>query len=254
MTADPRSLPDPFPITLLETPPDAEVVLPGSKSITNRALVCAALADGRSTLSGALFADDTVAMLGVLEALGVRTEADSAAATIMVDGCGGAIPGIEAEVSANQSGTTARFAVPLVATGAAPVVMLIRMRASDGSVRGARAMGVSIEELGEPGRLLLGLWSDGPTRPRCRDVSSQFITGLFCRWGRSPARNSTEPPSPYIDMTVAVMAAFGAAIEHDGQRRVGWGGYRGTDYLIEPDASAASYALAAAAIPEAGSA
>ena len=94
MTADPRSLPDPFPITPLETPPDAEVVLPGSKSITNRALVCAALADGRSTLSGALFADDTVAMLGVLEALGVRTEADPAVATIMVDGCGGAIPGI----------------------------------------------------------------------------------------------------------------------------------------------------------------
>lgn len=258
MTADPRSLPDPFPITPLETPPDAEVVLPGSKSITNRALVCAALADGRSTLSGALFADDTVAMLGVLEALGVRTEADPAAATIMVDGCGGAIPGIEAEVSANQSGTTARFAVPLVATGAAPVVVdahpQMRGRPMDDQFAALRAMGVSIEELGEPGRLparIVGpMQTHEATLPG--DVSSQFITGLLLAGGADRLRVelTTEPISrPYIDMTVAVMAAFGAAIEHDGQRQwsVG-GGYRGTDYLIEPDASAASYALAAAAI------
>ena len=67
MTVDPRTLPDPYGIRPLDGTPDADVVLPGSKSITNRALVCAALAAGRSTLRGALFADDTRAMLHVLE-------------------------------------------------------------------------------------------------------------------------------------------------------------------------------------------
>ena len=57
---DPRTLPDPLPIVPLAAAPDVDVVLPGSKSITNRALVCAALAQGRSTLRGALFADDTL--------------------------------------------------------------------------------------------------------------------------------------------------------------------------------------------------
>ena len=64
---DPRTLPDPLPIEPLASPPDVDVVLPGSKSISNRALVCAALAEGQSVLRGALFADDTRAMLGVLD-------------------------------------------------------------------------------------------------------------------------------------------------------------------------------------------
>ena len=90
---DPRTLPDPLPIEPLASPPDVDVVLPGSKSITNRALVCAALAEGQSVLRGALFADDTRAMLGVLDGLGISTRADEATATIEVDGCGGHLPG-----------------------------------------------------------------------------------------------------------------------------------------------------------------
>ena len=114
---DPRTLPDPLPIEPLASPPDVDVVLPGSKSITNRALVCAALAEGQSVLRGALFADDTRAMLGVLDGLGITTRADETTATIEVDGCGGHLPGAGAHVDANQSGTTARFAVPLAALG-----------------------------------------------------------------------------------------------------------------------------------------
>ncbi|HCH79367.1 MAG TPA: 3-phosphoshikimate 1-carboxyvinyltransferase, partial [Acidimicrobiaceae bacterium] len=120
---DPRTLPDPLPIEPLASPPDVDVVLPGSKSITNRALVCAALAEGQSVLRGALFADDTRAMLGVLDGLGISTRADETTATIEVDGCGGYLPGAGAHVDANQSGTTARFAVPLAALGEVPVVV-----------------------------------------------------------------------------------------------------------------------------------
>lgn len=258
MSADPRLLPDPFMVTTLDRLPDIDVVLPGSKSITNRALICAALAEGRSTLRGALFADDTEAMLDVLRGLGIAIEADADAATIVVDGCGGELPGVEAVVSANQSGTTARFAVPLAALGEAPVVVdahpQMRSRPMDDQFDALRAMGVTIEELGDPGRLPARIV--GPLRNHDAalpgDVSSQFITGLLLAGGADHARVAltTEPISrPYIAMTTAVMKAFGADVDHDNGRvwAVG-GGYRGIEYQVEPDASAASYFLAAAAI------
>lgn len=252
------SLRDPLPITPLERPPDTTVVLPGSKSITNRALVCAALAEGTSTLRGALFADDTEAMLSVLDGLGIVTRVDRMAAVIEVDGCGGELPGMAAEISANQSGTTARFAVPLAALGGAPVVVdadpQMRARPMGDQFAALRSMGVTVEELGEPGRLPARI--TGPLEAHDAavpgDTSSQFITGLMLAGGADSMRIglTTDPISrPYIDMTGSVMASFGAQVEHDGQRvwAVG-GGYSGTDYTIEPDASAASYFLAAAAI------
>ncbi|MEM1335813.1 MAG: 3-phosphoshikimate 1-carboxyvinyltransferase, partial [Actinomycetota bacterium] len=154
---DPRSLPDPLAITPLAASPDADVVLPGSKSITNRALVCAALAEGRSVLRGALFADDTEAMLSVLDGLGIETVVEPDAATIEVHGCGGRLPGRGAEVSANQSGTTARFAVPLAALGGAPVVVdahpQMRARPMGDQFGALRALGVTIDELGDVDRL-----------------------------------------------------------------------------------------------------
>lgn len=251
-------LPDPYPVVPLVRPPDTTVVLPGSKSITNRALVCAALAEGTSVLRGALFADDTEAMLGVLDGLGIVTRADRAAATIEVDGCGGALPGLAAHVTANQSGTTARFTVPLAALSEAPVVVdaheQMRDRPMDDQFDALRAMGVTIEELGDPGRLPARI--TGPITSHdaavAGNTSSQFITGLMLAGAADSLRVglTTDPISrPYIDMTAAVMASFGADVEHDGKTM--WavsGGYTGIDYTVEPDASAASYFLAAAAI------
>ncbi|MEO0492444.1 MAG: 3-phosphoshikimate 1-carboxyvinyltransferase [Actinomycetota bacterium] len=255
---DPRTLPDPLAITPLMAPPDVDVALPGSKSITNRALVCAALAEGRSVLRGALFADDTLAMLGVLDGLGIEASADEATATIEVEGCGGELPGTEARIDANQSGTTARFAVPLAALGAAPVVVdahpQMRGRPMGDQFAALRAMGVTIVELGEPDRLPARITGPiaGTETALPGDTSSQFITGLLLTGGASSMRVAltTEPISrPYIEMTGAVMRSFGAEVDDDGDRvwTVG-GGYTGTDYRIEPDASAASYFLAAAAI------
>ena len=117
-----------------------------------------------------------------------------------------------------------------------------------------RSMGVVIEELGEldrlPARVIGPIAATDAVVPG--DTSSQFITGLLLAGGAGSMRVglTTEPVSrPYIDMTAAVMGSFGAEVEHDGSRvwTVG-GGYSGIDYTIEPDASAASYFLAAAAI------
>lgn len=252
------NLADPHPIAPLAKPPDTAVTLPGSKSITNRALVCAALANGTSMLRGALFADDTEAMLSVLDGLGITTRVDRSAATIEVDGCGGELPGLEAHVSANQSGTTARFAVPLAALSDSPVVVdaheQMRDRPMGDQFAALRAMGVTIEELGVPNRLPARVI--GPITAHDAAVpgntSSQFITGLMLAGAVNSlrVRLTTDPISrPYIDMTGTVMQSFGAEVVHDGNRS--WtvsGGYQGIDYSVEPDASAASYFLAAAAI------
>ena len=100
------SLPDPFPVAPLPGPLDGVAPVPGSKSITNRALVCAALARGTSSLTGALFADDTEAMIGVLAALGIEVTADERAATITISGCDGRVPPTSAPLDTRQSGTT----------------------------------------------------------------------------------------------------------------------------------------------------
>src|SRR3954464_6067572 len=102
-------------IAPISGPLAATWVPPGAKSITNRALVAAALAAGRSTLRGALVADDTEAMVDCLRRLGIdiRTADDTATG----DGAGGRIPATHAQLDVRQSGTTARFVAPVAALG-----------------------------------------------------------------------------------------------------------------------------------------
>jgi 3-phosphoshikimate 1-carboxyvinyltransferase len=256
---DPRRLADPLPIRPLDQPPDATVLLPGSKSITNRALVAAAMADGDTTLEGVLFADDTDAMISALQELGIEIAIDEDSATARIEGCGGELPGIETTIDARQSGTTGRFLTPMVALGAAPVVVdgdqQLRDRPMDDQISALREMGVTVEELGEAGRLPLRL--TGPLRSAgialAADVSSQFLSGLLLAGAVHglDARLTTAAISrPYLDMTAAVMRSFGAEVsDDDGTAWTVGGGYTspGT-YTVEPDASAASYFLAAAAI------
>src|SRR6516225_9262909 len=90
--------------------PDAAVIrVPGSKSLTNRALIVAALADGTSRLTGALDSDDTRVMVEALRTLGLGVRHDPGAATIEVDGCLGRIPAKEADLFVGNSGTSLRF-------------------------------------------------------------------------------------------------------------------------------------------------
>src|SRR6185436_19852153 len=98
-------------------PIDAVVALPGSKSYSNRALLVAALARGRSEITDALFSDDTRYMHGALEALGVGVRADEAARSFAVDGIDGRFPASEATLRIGNAGTAARFLTAAVALG-----------------------------------------------------------------------------------------------------------------------------------------
>ena len=111
------ALPDPMPVTPITGPIDVVVSLPGSKSITNRALVCAALAEGTSTLTNALHADDTEAMVEGLRALGTEIDAAWADGRVTVTGTAARPTADVALVDARLSGTTSRFLIPVAALG-----------------------------------------------------------------------------------------------------------------------------------------
>ena len=92
-----------------------KVKVPGSKSITNRALLIAALAEGESKLSGALFSNDAKNMIACLNSLGIKTDIDEENETIVVQGCGGRLPVKEAGINVGSAGTAARFITALLA-------------------------------------------------------------------------------------------------------------------------------------------
>jgi 3-phosphoshikimate 1-carboxyvinyltransferase len=232
----------------LSRPPDATVALPGSKSITNRALVCAALARQPSTLTGALIADDTDAMVICLRRLGTRVEVDGTTINVTRRKWSDA-----ATLDARLSGTTSRFLLPVVATasgtyrvdGAPP----LRARPMGPALDALRSLGASIS-----GDDHLPVDVKGPimggTVKVSGDESSQFLSGLLLAGAVMPRGLTIELTTPlvskpYVELTRSVMTAFGATV--DGLH-VPFSGYTGRTYAIEPDASAASYFFAAAAI------
>ena len=242
----------------LTRPLDADIDLPGSKSITNRALLCAAIASGRTRLERALFADDTEAMLDCLRALGVGLETDAASATVVIEGAAGAFVADGAKLDARLSGTTARFLAPVLAVGEGRAILdgapPLRNRPMGPIIGALASLGASVTELGEPGHLPLQIdgrpLRGGKVRVR-GDVSSQFVSGLMIAAPLMSAGLSIElvgdtVSRPYLALTAQVMRDFDAVV--DGLD-VAPGGYRALDrYVVEPDASAASYFFAAAAI------
>lgn len=236
---------------------------PGSKSITNRALVCAALAAGRSTLTGALDSEDTRVMIQSLGQLGVAVEHDPAARMIRVAGCAGRPPASGADLWLANSGTSMRFltAVAALGTGTFRLDGTPRMRQ-----RPIQDLLDALGQLGAEARSELGngcppvLVRAGGLRGGRATVagstSSQFLSGLLmaapCASAPVELAVAGELVSqPYVKMTLAVMNAFGVEVEQRGAGRflVPAGQlYRGRRYSIEPDASAASYFFAAAAV------
>jgi 3-phosphoshikimate 1-carboxyvinyltransferase len=249
----------------LTNPVQASVKVPGSKSYTNRALAVAALADGASHLSGALFSDDTKYMAAALNAVGVPVTQDSSACTFDVRGKGGQIADIETDVFIGNAGTAARFLTAMLCLGSGRYridgVPRMRERPMADLVGALRAIGAQVEEHGAAGCFPLTVSGRG-RRPGKVSVtlpgnaSSQFISGLVLSGpyfgGDVEVRVDGELVSkPYLDMTQAVMRDFGVElVNHDYERFTLAAGqkYRATNYAIEPDASAASYFFAAAAI------
>ena len=242
-------------------PVDATVVVPGSKSITNRALVVAALAEGPSVLTGALHADDTDAMADALGRLGIPVTAEAGTATLRVTGVAGRVPPGPADLDARLSGTTARFLMPLLALGSGSYRLdgapPLRERPMGPLVATLRHLGAGVED-DRPGRLPLTVVAGGLRGGSVHlpgSVSSQFVSGLLLSGPAMAAglRVELEPPivsRPYLALTTATMAAFGVTVHGDADAglTVAPGRYRGRRFDIEPDASAAAYFFAAAAI------
>lgn len=237
---------------------DTVAPVPGSKSHTNRALLCAALAEGTSHLEGVLFADDTWAMLSSLQALGLRVEAEEASAKVTIEGCGGTIPGGTYQVDVRQSGTTGRFLLPMLCLGSGRYVLdgdeQLRARPFGELVEAVRELGARIEGESLP-FTIEGSSLKGGTVHVSGTVSSQYLSGLLlsapCAQGEVVIELTSELVSkPYIDLTLSTMATFGVEVLNDDYRRfvVPNTGYSAADTLIEPDASAASYFFAAAAL------
>ncbi|MCU1692634.1 MAG: aroA [Frankiales bacterium] len=245
-------------IVPLTAPPRVTLRPPGSKSITNRALLCAALAEGTSRLSGVLLADDTRAMLGAVAALGADVVLDEAACTATVTGTDPRRLTSSVAVDARQSGTTSRFLLPALALSPVPARLdgaeQLRARPFGPQVDALRALGATVVEDGAPGSLPLTV--SGPLRGGTVSLpghlSSQFLSGLLLAGPLLPEGLRVELTSapvslPYLELTRSVMEAFGVRLEPDGWA-VRSGSYRATAYDVEPDASAASYLWAAAAV------
>jgi len=249
-------------------PLNAVVRPPGSKSVTNRALVAAALARGTSNLVGTLDADDTAAMLDCLRGLGIPVgdaSGDSDGA-LRVVGCGGRPPLDGAILDARLSGTTSRFIAPVAALARGTVVLdgadPLRRRPMAALFDALEALGAGIEPLGEPGHLPVRITGSprdvlGGSVEVTGNVSSQFLSALLLSGpcfddGLTVGVTTDLVSVPYVQLTLDVMTAFGATVDHDDGWRtitVSPGGYRAVErFDIEPDASAASYWAAAAAI------
>lgn len=242
---------------------DAAVRVPGSKSITNRALLLAALAEGESTLAGVLFSDDSHWFLDGLRRLGVHVAVEQPREQVTVRGVGGGPPAEHAELWVELAGTAARFLLAYATLGHGRYTIdgnaRMRQRPMADLLATLGALGAECHSAGERGGLpivVAGRGLRGGAAGLAGDKTSQFLSALLmvapCA-AQDVELTMTSPlaATPYIDITIAMMADFGARVEREGydRFRVAAGQrYHARDYQIEPDASNASYFFAAAAL------
>jgi len=235
------------------------IQVPGSKSIANRALICASLANSSSTITNCAPGDDTQAMLDALETLGVKTVRDGT--TVKINSQINLEDTQPIELQTRLAGTTSRFLSALCALrvgqttidGDAP----LRTRPMDGLHAALRMLGATVVSSGAEGYLPVTVNRGSSWQNQIvidSTTSSQFTSALMMIAPYLPSGLEIELRGEvisrgYLDMTVAVMRAFGAQTEI--AENVIWvspGVYRGGEFAVEPDASSASYPSAVAAI------
>jgi 3-phosphoshikimate 1-carboxyvinyltransferase len=254
------AFPDELEIEPLDGPVDATVHVPGSKSVTNRALLVAALADGASTIRNTLFSDDSYWLMHALVRLGFDLRANRKTGETGITGQNGIIPERDVEVFVGNAGTVARFLPPALALGEGPYVVdgvpRMRERPVGDLVDAMRLLGAGVGYAEEDGRFPLrvegGGIRGGTARVRGKS-SSQFVSGLLMAapYAEEPVILEVEGREewPYVGITVDVMRAFGVEVGvGDARYAVEPAVYRAREYEVEPDASAASYFMAAAAV------
>jgi len=241
------ALPDLIEIVPLTAPVRAEITVPGSKSITNRALILAALADGEVTLKGALWSEDTQVMTEALKTLGfeIKVENDPdefCNRTITVKGLGGKIPKSGTaerplELSVGNAGTAARFLAAFVCLGDGVYrlsgVPRMHERPQAALFQALRELGYRVESEQGNDKLPVKIFGAGPKKGKCRvsiEDSSQFASALSLSmvvggWKIEVFGENGEE-SPYLVMTYELLAQFSKFT---------------TNYWIEPDASSSSY-------------
>jgi 3-phosphoshikimate 1-carboxyvinyltransferase len=239
---------------------DAIVTVPGSKSIANRALICAALAHSASTIRGLPDGDDTQAMLQSLQVLGATLSLEKSDARIET-----AIDLDRSDpvsVDANLAGTTARFLTAIGALRRGPMTVT-----GNESLRSRpmKDLHIALSEIGvnlswEDNKYCLPVTvsrseSYAHSIQIASDTSSQFVSALMLiapmlDYGLKIELVGNVISLPYITMSASVMRAFGANVRFVDERNIAidGGGYVGCEFAVEPDASSASYPLAAAAV------
>ncbi|MGC4073666.1 MAG: 3-phosphoshikimate 1-carboxyvinyltransferase [Nibricoccus sp.] len=240
-----------------------EVTLPGSKSLTNRALLLAALCDGPVTLTGAFFSEDTELMATALTKLGIPVKTDEANKTIQVTGCGGKIPNQSAEIFVGLAGTAARFLTAFCAAAQTGVYKIdgvpqMRKRPMKGLFDALISQGAEIKYLGEPGFFPVEIHArglrGGPVQIDASE-SSQILSAMLMVAPLAQKELDVELIGgvrwPFVQMTARLMDHFGQpeiTRLADNRFRVHAGSkYHRTfesSFHIEPDMTAASYFIA----------
>ncbi len=236
---------------------------PGSKSLTNRALLLAALARGTSTLRDPLWADDTRRMVDALVALGVPVKKTPDGREVTVRGLAGFSTRDSAALDLGNAGTAMRSLTAACSLGIGRYRLdgdsRMRQRPIGELVDALRQLGASIAYDGPPGYpplIVSGSGLAGGTVVMKPTLSSQFISALlmvgpYCRRPLTLHFDGPVTSRPYVEMTLNLMARFGIQCQVDAgftTIAVPQGEFRGQDYAVEPDASNASYFLAAAAL------
>jgi 3-phosphoshikimate 1-carboxyvinyltransferase len=245
----------------IDHPLNASIRVPGSKSLTNRALLIAALADGKTRLTNALFSDDSKYFANALQSLGFEVQLDEANREMTIIGQGGKIPVRKANLFIGNAGTAARFLSAFLTLGNGEYILdgepRMRERPIGDLVDALHQLGVELEATNScpPVKIFAKGLPGGKTKI-AGNISSQFLSALLmvAPYAQPPVEIelTTELNSkPYVDMTIAIMKDFGVEV-HQGDHS--YFTIRPATYLriptyqIEPDATTASYFFAAPVI------
>ncbi|MGD9154087.1 MAG: 3-phosphoshikimate 1-carboxyvinyltransferase [Bacillota bacterium] len=251
-----------YEVPQLTKPLNCTITVPGSKSITNRALLLAALATEPVELENVLFCDDSRNFIAGLQTLGFQLEVAATARRVKVHGRGGLIPERRARIDVGSAGTAARFLTALLALSpgeylveASPQMMARPMQPLLDSLT---ALGARFDFLGQPNCLPYKIYGTGNRHNRVTlqaNISSQFLSALLLAGagGHTNLEIEIDGPvaaKPYVAMTVAMLRQFGVTAEnYDYQRFIipaGQTCHGAPHYAIEPDISNANYFYALA--------
>lgn len=251
-----------YKVKTLTHPVNIEVEVPGSKSITNRALFLAALGDGKTDLKGVLFSEDSRYFLSSLQSLGFELEIDEEKREVRVVGCKGAIPKKEAEIYVGSAGTAARFLTAMLALSDGCYTIQaseqMKKRPMKPLFDALTEMGAEFTYLENEGFLPVKV--KGTSAPKTTvelDISksTQFLSALLMMAPVLKADlqiriTSAKKDGSYIRITRKMIEQFGGTTEFDGEsyRIKGNQTYRARAYQIEPDVSAACYFYAMAVL------